>query len=455
MNLGSKLALFSFAVLFGLVYVAEIWAKDTSELTLKECISLAMKDNKDIIKAIRRVEETGGDRIIVRSRFLPHVSFLTLFDYSRKDPGRIEDDLHETSLVASQRFLEFGKDSPLDVNFREDRRVAIYGYESDVRRVLSEVRRSFFTVLLREEQIKIRQGLLEDFQKLWERTKKKEELRMADPLDILAAELDVLTEKDRINSLQRDQFRSKLKLLKLLGRPIGNIESQIRGELLDFQINEEEAVQIALKNSVPVALAKERRWEAKRVSREVAWEFMPDLTFQSGIEKDGKKVFFDLSNKGDTWSVDAQGKVAVKREDDSPSFVLKGNERDIFANLQLDIPIFEGLSRYGELKRQRERLRQAEAIFSNENEKVELATRSAYQSLLEVRTKRDIQERRAEIAKRRFEIFKRYKDEGKAKDDEVERFRLQFFQAQDRFFADQDRYINAREDLRLIMGLFE
>ena len=104
---------------------------------------------------------------------------------------------------------------------------------------------------------------------------------------------------------------------------------------------------------------------------------------------------------------------------------------------------------------ERAKLRQLQAELKRQEDLVELGVRKAYQSLLEARETRRIQERRVEISKRRLEIQERMKEAGRIGELDIEHFRDQFFRDQDQFFRDQDDYIRAQEDLRKLMGQFE
>jgi outer membrane protein TolC len=422
-------------------------------LTFKECLDAALEHNQEVKAARHRVEEVGGERWVVQSRYLPHVDLLGLHDRLRPEGSSVEESSGSTVQVG-QRLFEFGKDLPIERQFREDRRQALYGYEATSREILSQVRRAFFTVLLRREQIQIRRASLEGFQERWRQVQAKRQEQMADPLEALSAELDVLTEEDAINRLEREQLRQQLELFRLIGRPIGTLETELRGSLTDFTMEEEQAVAIALKNSIPVALAEERVWEQERVVRQMVWEYLPDLTVDSGMIREKRRFGLNLSSTQKTWGLDFTSRFDARGER-RLSEELFPDGRDWFVIARLTLPLVNGLAREGQLRQERERLRQVQAVLQNERDLVEVRVRSGYQAMVEAKQARELQERRVQIARRRFEIYERFRELGKVDDDQVEIFRNLFFQTQDGFFRQQDAYITAQENLRQVMGYFE
>ena len=391
---------------------------------------------------------------MVKSRFLLHLDLSGDYTLTQSEPEGFEEKEYKGTVRASQRLFEFGKDTPQDVQLREARRQAVFSYENKVREVLSEVRRRFFSVLLLEEQIEIRRDLLKNFQKKLERARAKRARKIVIPLDVLRAELDVLNEELKINSLMKDQFKRKMELLQLIGRPMG-IAIMLAGTLEDVRIVEEEAVQIALENSIQVGLAREHVEEQRRAMRKVIWDLMPDLRLQAGMTSGKNTVGMDVTHSDNTWGVDLSAEHIFTYSDSLADVVDDEDRVDRFARVQLSLPVFDGFETRGRLKMERAKLRQLQAELKRQKGLVELGVRRAYQSLLEAREARRIQERRVEISKRRLEIQERLKEAGRIGELEIETFRAQFFRDQDQFFAEQDNTIRAQEDLRKIMGWFE
>jgi outer membrane protein TolC len=235
-----------------------------------------------------------GDRIITRSRLFPTLELIvnrTERDIeTARPPGDFNDT--QTSLKLSQRILEFGKDSSAEVSLRASQRSALYNLESTVRSVLGQVRQDFYDILLREQQIETRMQLLGEFRRDWKRKRERFKLREGwrepeiEPSAVLQAEANVMNELGSINSLLRQQARSKIALLQVMGEPIGQ-NIAIEGKQDETIFDVEQAVQIALENSIEVARLEEEVEEQERVVRQLIWEFAPDVSLQTGVDRRG------------------------------------------------------------------------------------------------------------------------------------------------------------------------
>lgn len=423
-------------------------------LTLEDCIRIALEHNRELIVAREKIEEVGGQTAIAHSRFLLHLDVLGKYDATRTEIEGEEEEIYESSVKLTQRLLEFGKDTQGDIGLRETERQTIYAYESKLRDVLSNIRRQFFLVLLRDAQIQIRRDNLKEFErKLYKVQKEFETGQLVSLFSVLTAELNALNEEVSINDLERDRLRSKMQLLQLLGRPMGDLVG-LSGALTDFEMDEEEAVRIAKQNSISVALARERLAEQRRLVRKLNWDYMPDLAMQGGVESGRKKAGMEVSNSQDTWGLDLSSEYQLSEREESPGY--RDEDRtDWFANLQVRVPVLEGWEREGRARMETAKLHQRTAELKKEEELVELAVRQAYQTLLGAAESRRLMERRVQIDRRRFELQTMKLDRALIQDDELETFRSQFFSSQDRFFTDQNKYISAQEDLRKAMGYFE
>ena len=227
------------------------------------------------------------------------------------------------------------------------------------------------------------------------------------------------------------------------------------GTLKDVQVVEEEAVRIALENSIRVELAREHVEEQKRAVRKVIWDLTPDLRLQAGMTSGKNTVGMDVANSDNTWGVDLSVEHTFTYNDSLADVFDNEDQVDRFARVQLSVPLFDGFETKGRLKMEQATLRQLQAELQRQEDLVELDVRKAYQNLSEAQEARRIQERRVEISKRRLEIQERLKEAGEITELEIETFRTQFFRDQDQFFAEQDNYIRVQEDLRKLMGWFE
>jgi|GEM_PF-595404 len=445
-------------------------------LDVWQCMSIALDQNKQIREAWHLLQQTQvGDRMIARSRLYPQLEFIvnhSEVDYhTEADPppaSRTDDHDTESSLSLSQRILEFGKDASEEVALRASQRSALYNFESTVRRVLTQVREAFYVILLRDEQIKERLKQLERFREDWKNKKTRFEEReleerpgerwrepTIEPKDVLEAETNVLNELGRINRLIRLQASLKVGLLQLMGESIGqNIELVGTQDETIFEL--EDAVRIALKNSIEVARLQEEMEEQKRVLRQLWWEFAPDVSLQTGLSQRDEDVVLELSSENDTWAVDVGAETFFEPGEGREDWWGRDDE-DFFVNMEMSLPILEGFARVGKIKRERDRLKQAEARLQRAAELSELDVRTTYENLLEGAMSVQLQAQQAAVSRRVFEMSDELRERIPARvpDFQYEQNRNRFFSDQDRLFEAQAGFISVREELREAMGYFE
>jgi len=423
---------------------------ETVELTLSYCLDAAMEHNRELIQARETIKQVEGSRVVVRSRFHPHVDLMANYDAERSEIDGKTDDRIASQLRFHQRLFEFGPDFAEEVQLRENLRQAVYDYEGKVYSVLADVWETFHLILLQDRQIAIRRESRDNFQATYERQLARFERQLATESDLLNAQLNVLNEDLAINNLEREQFNNEMALLRLIGQPIGaNIHLEERE--VDFVIDQDQAVELALGNSVQIALAAERLQEQERVVREVDWEYSPDIKLNAGVEDGRRNAQLSLDKQAETWGMDVSSDYAL-REQQPPDF---RDEPRWFTKVEATIPIFEGSSRLGQETREKSLLRQLQLRLRDLRSSGELQVRQAYQSVLETEGRQRIQAERVKIARRRLEINQILKDKGQADESLLENVRQQFFNEQNTLFNDQATYIRRIAALRRQMGYFE
>ena len=435
-------------ILFTLFY-ANAWG-EPSTLTLSSCLEAAMENNRDLIQAREAIRQVEGDRVFVRSRFHPNVDLTANYDAQRTGVDGRTDDALNSNLRFSQRLFEYGPDFAEEVQNRDELRKAVYDYEGEVYQVLSSVWETYQRILLRNRQLATRRESLANFQALYQQQNERYKRQLATENDVLQANLNVLTDSLSINETKRQQFIDKMTLLRLIGRPIGT-EVELDEGAFTFSIDPDQAVDLALANSVAIALATERLHEQERVVREIAWDYSPDLKLNAGVEDGRRNARIELGRNAQTWGVDVASEYALQEKPAAES----RDQTRWFTQLEATIPIFEGGSRIGREMREKARLRQQRMSLRDLRANVELQVRQAYQSVLEAEGRQSIQAERVNIASRRLEITQILKDKGQADENLLENYRSQFFNAQDQLFRDQETYISRIAALRRQMGHFE
>jgi outer membrane protein TolC len=438
-------------------------------LTLAECLQLAFANSNEIKQARERILAVGGSKYITNSRFLPTIELIDQYEHlSSFGSENNTDDAHVISAKITQRILEYGKDNPLDVSLRAEQREALFDYEYMVAAVFSQVRRAFLFIKLKERQIATRQELLEQFEKQYEiKQQRMEAGNLSVQIEVLTANLNVLNEKSRINTLEREKFNRKMVLLRLIGLPVGADAVEFEGQMDNFGLGDfdtEGMIRLALAQSSEVALAEAIVSEQGRVLDQLRYEYVPDLRLRTGYQDEGGKVGADLLNQDDTWGLDVFGQPEVPglKEDQTRSLGVFGDEMSIggpdpgwFTGLQLRIPITEGGARKGRQIQAKATLNSLRAALEDQKDSIELKVRQSYRFLAEQKYQVDMEQENVNIENQRFLIKAELRDVGKITDDELETFRQLFFNAQDRLLRQQETMIERQEDLRLAVRYFK
>ena len=424
-------------------------------LTLEQCLQSAFVSNNEIKQARQQILAVGGSKLINNSRFLPSVELISQYEHFRNfGSDDHTDDATSISARISQRIFEFGKDNPVDISLRRDQRNALFNYENVIASVFSDVRKAFFFILLKKQQIDKRQESLEQFEKQHKiKEQRMEENNLSTRMEVLTAELNVLEERSAINALEREKFNRMIGLLRLIGLPIGASQVEFEGQMDTFALDEfdmDGMILLALAQSSQVALAEAYVAEQKRMLDQLRYEYLPDLRASTGYQDENGTIGADLINDDDTWGFDifGQPKIPGQKESRSQSLGIFGNEVNIggpdpgwYAGLQLRMPITEGGARKGRQVRERALLNSFKAALEDQKDLIEMDVRQSYNFLAEQKLKVDLAQKDVDIESQRFIIQTELRDVGKIDDDALERFRENYFRAQDGLFREQEALI--------------
>ena len=443
--------------------------EDKRTLTLEECLRLAFISNNEVKQARQEILAVGGSKLIKNSRFLPTIELITQYEHLRNlGTANVTDDTHNISATITQRILELGKDHPLDLSLRREQRRALFAYENQIAKVFSDVRREFFFIKLKEQQIATRQKLLDQFQRQYEiKQERMDANNLSTKFDVLTARTNVLNEEIAIITLKRERFNSKMELLRLIGLPVGANQVEFEGQMDRFGLDDfdmDGMVRLALAQSSDVALFEAELAEQQRLLDQLRFEYAPDLRFSGGYQAENGKIGADLFNEDDTWGLDIKGqpKVPGLKERNTRNLGLVGNgiylngpDPGWFAGLQLRVPITEGRAREGRRIQYRAILASFKAALEDRKDLIELAVRQSYKFLTEQEFQVELAQTNVNIAYERFVIKTELRDVGRIDDDELETFRGKFFTAQEQLLVEQVSLIERQENLRLALRYFK
>jgi outer membrane protein TolC len=438
-------------------------------LTLGDCLQLAFANSNEIKQVRQQILAVGGSKLIANSRFLPTIELIGQYERTKDfETPDLSDDAEAISAKFSQRILEYGKDNPIDIALRAEQREALFSYENQVASILSQVRRAFLFIKLKEQQIATRQQLLEQFEKQYEiKQQRMEAGNLSVKIEVLTAKLNVLNEQTRINTLRRQMFNRKMDLLRLIGLPVGADAVEFRGEMDRFGLDQFDTyamIRLALGQSSELALVEAQVAEQQRRLGQLRFEYLPDLRLSTGYQDEGGKVGADLTNQDDVWGLDMVGQPMVSdlKQGQPQSLGLFGDEVGLggpesgwFAGVQLRLPIFEGKAREGRRIEAKAALNILKAAAEDQKDRIELAVRQRYKLLAEQQFEVELAQESVSIEKERFHIQEELRNVGKITDDQLETFRRSFFDVQDSLFRYQEVLIERQEDLRLAIRYFK
>jgi outer membrane protein TolC len=443
---------------------------DKRTLILEECLQLAFISNNEVKQARQLILAVGGSKLINNSRFLPTIELISQYEHFRNlGTANVTDDTHNISATITQRILEFGKDHQLDLSLRREQRGALFAYENQIANVFSDVRREFFLVKLKEQQIATRQKLHDQFQRQYEiKQKRMDANNLSTKFHVLTARVDMLDQEKEIITLKRERFNRKMELLRLIGLPVGADQVEFEGQIDNFGLDDEfdmdGMICLALAQSSDVALFEAELAEQQRLLDQLRFEYAPDLRMSGGYQTENGKIGADLVNQEDTWGLDIKGqpKIPGLKERNTRNLGLVGNgiflngpDPGWFAGLQLRIPIAEGREREGRRIQNRAILASFKAALENRKDEIELAVRQRYQFLTEQEFQVTLAQTNVDIAYERFVIKTELRDVGQITDDELETFREKFFTAQASYLIQQEELITRQENLRLVIRYFK
>lgn len=443
--------------------------KASRVLTLEECLQSAFTSNNAIKQVRQQILAVGGSKLINNSRFMPSVELISQYEHFRNfGSDNHTDDAMSLSAVITQRIFEFGKDNPLDITLRSEQRNALFNYENAIATVFSEVRKAFFFILLKDQQIGTRRESLVQFEKQHEIKKQRmEENNLSTNMEVLTAYLNVLAEKSAINRLEREKFNRMVDLLRLIGLPVGADKVEFKGQMDTFALEAFDMngmILLALAQSSQVALAEAIVAEQQRVLDQLRFEYLPDLRASTGYQDENGRIGANLFNDDDTWGLDLFGQPKLPGQKESRSqglgifgddVTLGGPDPGWYAGVQLRVPITEGGARTGRQIQARAILNSFKASLEDQKDLIESNVRQRYNRLAEQKFRVDLEQENVDVESERFRIQTQLRDVGQIDDDALERFRENFFRAQDALFSEQEALIQQQENLRLAIRFFK
>ena len=439
-------------------------AQETS-LTLEQCIQVALKKNKDILRSQETLTEMRGKVMEDDSDRLPHLSVegnYTNWEHVSEGVDRDNEDL-TTELKLRQEVLRFGDTRRSTFEVRRNLRKRAFEHRKTVVNVFYEVRRAFFSYLLTQDEIEQRRELLKEFERKHDRMKERYEAGKVILVEVEEAELDVLDEQLRIRDLKRKLRTQKMDLLRKMGilETTPPRKVQIVGRIAgieDLDVSSEDVLEImvaeAFRRRIELMELEADVREQRREVEEVAWHWFPDLSAKASYNYRETDVGLDLKGKDQTWTTDLSAtRPLYRRENPLPE-----DDGDWEIQVGLKFPLFEGLRSWGLLKQERTKLRRLMYDLEKKRNEIELEVANAFYHLRGTKEQLEIKRRSAEIKKKRLEVVEAKIElpiESYLTYDDILRQRQTFVAAQKAYFDERFGYVMAGESLRKAIGRME
>jgi outer membrane protein TolC len=439
---------------------------DSSSLTLERCFALALSYNTSLRNAVHEIEITDGEATIARSRLLPQINLLgydTINGYGNdKTPLGDIDPLkgQRLDLTLQQRLIEFGPTSDAEYARLRRRLEAMYAKEDKVVEVFSDIRGTYFTLRIIDDQLVQHDSLLALFQNKLAEKQSRQESGVGHKTETLAARLTCLDEQERILDLKTRKLEQLVHLKTLLGldRIPDSVAWASQQQMLS--IGADSCVKIAMENSTDLSNAREEVAFAKRKLIEWGWSFAPQVGLSAavvqGTTSAGLELGANRDNAAHQWALDAFGKEQLySHSDDASASVSSGPELRYTARLVVDLPVFTGLQRKGEFVETGARYNQARTSLIARTRELEQKVRVAMYQYERSLKQLQIQHERIDIDRERYDLAETQYSLGRIDEDAYDNFRVKLFQSQDSYFNQQFRVLETEEALRAAIRKFD
>jgi outer membrane protein TolC len=263
--------------------------------------------------------------------------------------------------------------------------------------VVSAIRQAYFDALLSKEQLRLVEESLRRVGETLEETRARNRAGLVSSYDVLRLEVEYANVAANLQ-LARNAVEARLRTLLVEMGLAPNVDIEIEGDLngmdLDDQANNDQANAELLRLAGPA----EAEVEDDQQLRELASNLRTDLRqLRSAISLEESRVSGEKSEFYPRLSFFGNYDIMAQQNDPVKFFGTGGESRTSFANagLRLEIPIFQGGSRFA-------RVHEAEANVRRAETQLE---RAEQQAINQIRTLRDgVSEARGRAASQRLAV---------------------------------------------------
>ena len=371
-----------------------------------------------------------------------------------------EADQRELFLEAQQELVRYGAPTASRFAAQHQEQAAQARYRETIIAVDSEVRQAYYRLLLTRDEIASRDELLAYFRAKMERVQTRLDAGLARPVELHEAELEVLEEQARINTLQRTLRALHLQLFTAIGlvgkRSLRAIE--IVGppyehlQLLDpSEADLPALIEEAHANRPHLAELVWQIGQQQHQARSVFWQWLPHVGLQWTKDFQDTDLGLQWSGNGQTWKVVGSGRRSLASRGLDPALD-RGEGWRVMANVSL--PLFQGGRRLAQSAEERARLTELRQDRDETRNWIELDVVEAFYDLQSRRENTQILRRRADVARQRLDTAEELFENamGNLNFDDLRRQRVAVNVAEQSYFTERLAYVLAAEELRRLLG---
>jgi outer membrane protein len=193
-------------------------AQAGSAYTVEEAVTVAKKQNPEILMAAKQMEAARGGVVEARAGFLPGVvSTGLLRKRQREEPSRLRPEDYNASVRVVQNLYTGGAvTSQLAIaRLIEEKRTL--EYQALVNRVSMDVRLAFYDVLLNRAKIRVREQSVRVYEEELKSQRERFETGTVGSLNVSRAEVALANEQPELIDAQTRLQNSELRLGQLIG----------------------------------------------------------------------------------------------------------------------------------------------------------------------------------------------------------------------------------------------
>jgi outer membrane protein len=351
-------------------------------LNVDEAVDLAVRQNPEVLKALRELERSHGQVVEVRALALPHLALAA--NYSQTDAGIVsqgaanaftQNKSWRIALEVKQVLYSGGLVGSEIKAARLTQDAAYYSLRDAVDRVVGQVRQQFSQVLVAEALVKVAQESVELASQQLKDAQNRFEAGTVPRFNVLRAEVEAANVKPGLIRAKNDFLIGKLQLAKILalepsdsGKPGFQCIGELRISPRLFDLGE------------ALSLAIARRPSLKAQRQQILIEKEKVIGAQSGYKP----------------RIDATGGVEMLQK--SSSQALDASVQGYFLGITGSWKIFDSFETSGQVAQAKARMQSATAGYDDALRTVELEVQKAHADLLQYRETVESQQKNVEQA---------------------------------------------------------